>query len=93
MTTTMMFNPYSGKPRHPSDIQSDPAGILIVEPGAPMIAARPNSMACLREQIATMPSRLELLGGQQTRYVQLDEVLGWVDYWSKNDVAESNVRR
>ncbi len=36
---TLMLNPYTGKPRHPSDIASDPEGILIVEPGAPMMAA------------------------------------------------------
>lgn len=36
---TLLFNPYTGKPRHPSDIASDPEGILIVEPGAPMMAA------------------------------------------------------
>ena len=36
---TMLFNPYTGKPRHPSDIASDPKGTLIAEPDAPMIAA------------------------------------------------------
>ena len=34
-----MFNPHTGKPRHPSDIASDPEGVLIVEPGAPLMAA------------------------------------------------------
>lgn len=37
---TLLFNPYTGKPRHPSDIASDPHGILMVEPGAPLRAAR-----------------------------------------------------
>lgn len=32
---TVMFNPYTGTPRHPSDIASDPSGLLILEPGAP----------------------------------------------------------
>lgn len=35
----MMFNPYTGTPRHPSDIASDPEGLLILEPGAPLRAA------------------------------------------------------
>lgn len=35
-----MFNPYAGTPRHPSDIASDPEGLLIVEDlAAPMMAA------------------------------------------------------
>lgn len=34
-----MFNPYTGTPRHPSDIASDPEGLLILEPGAPLRAA------------------------------------------------------
>lgn len=36
---TVMFNPYTGTPRHPSDIASDPSGLLILEPGAPLRAA------------------------------------------------------
>lgn len=39
MTKTVMFNPYTGTPRHPSDIASDPSGLLILEPGAPLRAA------------------------------------------------------
>ena len=35
---TMLFNPYTGTPRHPSDIKSDPQGLLIVEPDAPVAA-------------------------------------------------------
>lgn len=34
-----MFNPYTGRPRHPSDIAGDPEGLLIVEPGAPLRSA------------------------------------------------------
>jgi hypothetical protein len=29
MTKTVMFNPYTGTPRHPSDIASDPSGLLM----------------------------------------------------------------
>lgn len=36
---TMLFNPYSGLPRHPSDIASDPAGVLMVDPDEPLLAA------------------------------------------------------
>jgi hypothetical protein len=35
-----MFCPYTGTPRHPSDIASDPEGLLIVEDiAAPILAA------------------------------------------------------
>ena len=43
---TMLFNPYTGKPRHPSDIASDPKGTLIAEPDAPMIAASAANCGC-----------------------------------------------
>lgn len=36
---TMLFNPYTGAPRHPDDIKSDPQGLLIAEPEAPTMAA------------------------------------------------------
>lgn len=36
---TMLFNPYSGKPRHPLDIASDPEGKLMVDPDEPLLAA------------------------------------------------------
>jgi len=40
MKKTVMFCPYTGKPRHPSDIASDPEGLLIVEDiAAPILAA------------------------------------------------------
>ena len=29
---TIMFNPYTGTPRHPADIASDPHGILLLDP-------------------------------------------------------------
>lgn len=38
---TMLFNPYSGLPRHPSDIASDPQGMLMLDPDEPFLAA-PN---------------------------------------------------
>lgn len=36
-----LTNPYTGEPRDHRDVESDPAGILIVEPGAPLLAAKP----------------------------------------------------
>lgn len=41
MTKVFMFNPYTGTPRHPSDIASDPEGLLILEPGAPVQPTAP----------------------------------------------------
>ena len=38
-----------------------------------------GSWAWLRNAICTTPTRIELLGGQKTRYVQMDEVLGLID--------------
>lgn len=42
---TMLFNPYSGAPRNPLDIQSDPHGILMVDPDEPLHAAIRNQGA------------------------------------------------
>ena len=39
---TMLFDPYTGTPRHPSDIASDPEGILILDPDEPLRAALPE---------------------------------------------------
>lgn len=30
----VLFNPYTGKPRDPRDVSSDPQGVLIIPPGA-----------------------------------------------------------
>lgn len=34
----MMFNPFNGTPRHPDDIRSDPAGILVWDGEEPLKA-------------------------------------------------------
>ena len=39
----LMFNPYTGTPRHPSDVASDPHGILMLDPEQPIRAARSNT--------------------------------------------------
>ncbi len=33
---TFLFNPYTGQPRHPLDIQSDPSGLAIHDPAEPL---------------------------------------------------------
>lgn len=45
MSKTMLFNPYTGRPRDPRDIQSDPAGILMLDPDEPILAAAPQPAA------------------------------------------------
>jgi hypothetical protein len=37
-----LTNPYTGTPRDYRDVESDPAGVLIQEPGAPLRAAAPQ---------------------------------------------------
>lgn len=63
---TMLFNPYTGTPRHPSDIRSDPTGALIKEPDEPMRpAADPGPMAATVEEAARDVSKcLAERGGQ-----------------------------
>lgn len=39
MSRTMLFNPYTGHPRDPRDIASDPEGVLMVDPDEPLRAA------------------------------------------------------
>ena len=34
---TLMFSPYTGTPRHPSDVASDPHGILMLDPEQPLL--------------------------------------------------------
>jgi hypothetical protein len=37
----LAFCPYTGRPRHPSDIASDPHGILILAPDQPLRGEKP----------------------------------------------------
>ena len=41
----LAFCPYTGRPRHPSDIASDPHGILILVPDQPLRAVKKDSNA------------------------------------------------
>ena len=38
----MLFCPFTGKPRHPSDIESDPKGILVWDGEEPLRAYTPQ---------------------------------------------------
>lgn len=52
---TMLFNPYTGKPRDPRDIASDPAGTLMVDPDEPLRPAPKEPadlMAIAMERVA-----------------------------------------
>lgn len=37
---TMLFNPFTGKPRSPEDIASDPRGVLVWDGEEPLVAAK-----------------------------------------------------
>ena len=41
----LAFCPYTGRPRHPSDIASDPHGILILVPDQPLRALKKDGNA------------------------------------------------
>lgn len=42
---TMLFNPFTGKPRHPDDIKSDPTGLLMWDGEEPLRAAATTDAA------------------------------------------------
>lgn len=64
---TMLFNPYTGKPRHPSDIASDPNGIMIVEPDAPLMAARNAACGCRFGECENKPNGCRMVEEVRTR--------------------------
>lgn len=57
---TYLFNPYTGQPRNPSDIKSDPKGLLIVDPENKTMLAANNKIinipydATVRNELASM---------------------------------------
>lgn len=76
LPTAVLTNPYTGKPRDYRDVESDPAGVLIVEPGAPLKAAPPAAAVSasghfevLRELSAT------LIGRSQERHAAIEWAL------------------
>jgi hypothetical protein len=64
----MLFNPYTGRPRDPRDIASDPGGLLIVDPDAPLLAAprsdrtKPHLLTPRDWQADSLREANELLG-------------------------------
>ena len=51
MTTgTILFNPFTGRPRHPSDIASDPKGLLIWDGEEPLRTAQPSQAVELSDE-------------------------------------------
>jgi hypothetical protein len=62
----VLFNPYTGEPRDVRDVQSDPQGILIVPPGAQMVAAapaRPEPTALVKASRDALDALEQLQGG------------------------------
>ena len=59
----VLFNPYSGEPRDVRDIHSDPQGVLIVPPGASLVAAQTGQASLIRCAICitTHPNELQKL--------------------------------
>lgn len=41
-TGVMLFNPFTGEPRHPDDIASDPRGILVWDGEEPLKVSQPQ---------------------------------------------------
>lgn len=51
--TVVKFNPYTGTPRHPDDIASDPQGVLILAPGRKVQLCEPRLDDFLRSASAS----------------------------------------
>ncbi|WP_353189125.1 hypothetical protein [Pseudomonas sp.] len=50
-----LSNPYTGQSRDYRDVESDPAGVLIVGPGAPLVAAPPAAVPADQEPLRVGP--------------------------------------
>jgi hypothetical protein len=48
---TILFNPFTGKPRHPADIASDPKGMLVWDGEQPLRACTPRNEAQAEEAL------------------------------------------
>jgi hypothetical protein len=57
MAKTMLFNPYTGRPRDPRDIQSDPEGILVLDPDEPLRAYAPPAADAVSEAMVEAAAR------------------------------------
>lgn len=63
----MLTNPYTGTPRDYRDVESDPAGVLIQEPGAPLRAAAPRPQASA-EDVEAIDRCMANLGWECANY-------------------------
>lgn len=63
----MLFNPFTGKPRHPSDIESDPRGILIWDGEEPLRAAEKNAKPAEQQPVLyVMQSDVQTISEYET---------------------------
>lgn len=77
-TSPVLFSPYTGEPRDARDIASDPQGLLIVQPGAPLVPATPTPPVQQDDEALEA-----LLADHQLALRLLDEVREWI----RSDVA------
>lgn len=56
----MMFNPFNGHPRHPDDIKSDPAGILVWDGEEPL-----RAVSRMAGELITFTINTELINTMQ----------------------------
>lgn len=61
---TVLINPYTMEKRDYRDVVSDPTGVLIVEPGAPLKAAAPAALA-LPAPLPPTPDAMNLTDAQR----------------------------
>ena len=66
---TILFNPFTGAPRHPSDIASDPKGLLIWDGEEPLRAAQ----AAQPERAPLSDAEIEDLRGEANRGYCIDK--------------------
>lgn len=59
----MQFNPYTGTPRHPADIASDPAGLLVWDGEEPILSAATLDIAALAVEVPERYENVTNLGG------------------------------
>ena len=77
-TFPVLFSPYTGEPRDARDIASDPQGLLIVQPGAPLVPATPTLPVQQDDEALEA-----LLADHQRALRLLDDVREWI----RSDVA------
>jgi len=67
-TGVMLFNPFTGKPRHPDDIASDPRGVLIWDSEEPLKASPPKREPLTEREIVQVAGKQvaeKIIAGQE----------------------------